>query len=55
MFGWLGTVIGILLVLIAIFMIFFFPSTLEHQAEFGWRGVLLGLILLIIGGLLIFL
>ncbi|MEM5798304.1 MAG: hypothetical protein QXP39_01020 [Candidatus Aenigmatarchaeota archaeon] len=54
MFGLAGLIIGILLIIFGLYMIFFFPSTIEHQAEFSWRGVLLGVIALVIGALLIF-
>ena len=55
MFGWLGIIIGAIFILIAAFLIFFFPMTTAHQTErFGVVGVILGFILLIIGILLIF-
>jgi ABC-type Mn2+/Zn2+ transport system permease subunit len=58
MFGWIGVIIGILLLLFAAFMIFFFPmSTAEasgHQTQ-GWNGVLFGFVAGIIGVALIFL
>jgi len=55
MFGWPGIIIGIIFILLAAFLIFFFPMTTEHQTEkFGVVGVVLGFILLITGILLIF-
>jgi hypothetical protein len=55
MFGWLGVIIGILFIIIAAFLIFFFPMTTVHQTEkFGVVGVVLGFILLIAGILLVF-
>lgn len=55
MFGWLGIAIGILFFLIGGFMVFFFPSTEEHQGDnFGITGVVLGLILLIAAFFLVF-
>ena len=56
MFGWIGTLIGILLLILAALFIFIFPSTVEHQPEpYGWNGVIFGFILGIIGFALIFL
>ncbi len=56
MFGWTGVIIGILLLLFAGFMIFFFPAAREQQPQgFGWNGVLLGFIAGIIGLALLFL
>ena len=61
MFGWTGIIIGILLLLFAAFMVFFFPaSTMEgasgHQPQgFSWNGILLGFIAGLIGVALIFL
>ncbi|MFH1364808.1 MAG: hypothetical protein ABIH52_04090 [Candidatus Aenigmatarchaeota archaeon] len=56
MFGLAGVAVGILLFIIGIFLVFFFPANAEHQpSSFSLVGVILGFILLIIGGLLIFL
>jgi hypothetical protein len=58
MFGWVGLIIGILLLLFAAFMIFFFPAAAEHQPPqhgVGWNGVIFGFIAGIIGVALIFL
>ena len=58
MFGLAGIIAGILLLLFAAFMVFFFPmSTVESsgQQTQGWNGVLLGFIAGIIGIALIFL
>jgi hypothetical protein len=55
MFGIIGILVGLLLILIGGFLVFFFPSTAEHQPHpFDITGVVLGFILLIIGGALIF-
>jgi len=55
MFGWLGIVVGILLILIGGFLVFFFPNTQEHQPPpFGVVGVVLGLILIVAAVVLIF-
>jgi hypothetical protein len=55
MFGLLGVVIGIVLILLGGFLVFFFPSTTIHQGEdFGVAGVVLGFIILLIGGVLVF-
>jgi len=56
MFGWTGVIIGILLLLFAAFMIFFFPASKEHQPDpYGFNGVLFGFIAGLIGVALIFL
>ncbi len=56
MFGALGIVLGILLILLGGFLVLFFPMTEEHQAsEFTKTGVVLGFIFLIIGAFLVFL
>lgn len=56
MLGFLGIVVGILLILIGGFLIFFFPGTEEHQPNsFAWLGILIGFILIAIGVVLIFL
>ena len=56
MFGWVGLIIGILLLLFAAFAIFFYPAAAEHQPHgFGWNGVILGFIAGLIGVALLFL
>jgi NhaP-type Na+/H+ or K+/H+ antiporter len=56
MFGWIGIIIGVLLLLFAAFMIFLFPASQEHQPDpYGWNGVLFGFIAGIVGIVLIFL
>ncbi len=56
MFGIAGIVAGIVLVLISLFLIFFFPSTAELQPyAFDKNGVLLGFLLFFIGIVLLFL
>jgi hypothetical protein len=56
MFGLAGIIVGILLLLFAAFMVFFFPAAQEHQpGGFGWNGVLFGFVVGIIGIALIFL
>ena len=55
MFGILGILVGIVLILIGGFLVFFFPGTEEHQwPPFDIVGVVLGFILIIIGGVLVF-
>lgn len=55
MFGLLGTILGIILIIVGGFLVVFFPATLEHQSqEFSVVGIVLGLIFLIVGVVLIF-
>lgn len=55
MFGWIGTAVGALILLWAIFMIFFFPAMAEHQTDyFGKNGLIFGFVLLLVGVLLVF-
>ena len=55
MFGLIGQVIGIIIIIIGGFLLFFMHAPEEHQpTEFGISFVILGLILIIIGGLLLF-
>jgi hypothetical protein len=55
MFGILGIIIGILLIMLGGFLVLFFPMAPEHQAgQFTKVGVILGFIFLIIGGVLVF-
>jgi hypothetical protein len=56
MFGIVGMIVGIILILVSVFLIFFFPSTAELQSySFDKNGVLFGFLLLFIGIVLIFL
>ena len=59
MFGWIGLVVGILLLLFAAFCIFFLGGTFEHQTtettDYGLNGIIFGFIMGIIGLALIFL
>ena len=59
MFGLIGIIVGILCLLFAAFMVFFFPaSTMRgatgHQSQ-GWEGVLFGFFVGLIGVALLFL
>ena len=55
-FGLAGAALGVILILIGIFLVFFFPAPVEHQSEgLGHVGIVFGLILLVVGGLLVFL
>ena len=55
MFGIVGILVGLLLIVMGGFLVFFFPNTGEHQAPpFDVVGVVMGFIFLIIGGLLVF-
>jgi len=54
-FGLAGSAAGILLILFAIFMIFFFPNAEDHQSShFSWLGIKIGVVSLIIGVILVF-
>jgi hypothetical protein len=56
MFGWMGIIVGVLLLLFAAFMVFFFPAAQEQQPHgFGLNGIIFGFIAGIIGVALIFL
>ncbi|MBI4020737.1 MAG: hypothetical protein HY369_00675 [Candidatus Aenigmarchaeota archaeon] len=56
MFGLLGIAIGILLGLLGVFLVFFFPGVTEHQPEsMSWTGIVIGIFCLIAGAVLIFL
>ncbi len=56
MFGFLGALLGILLLAAGVFLVFFFPSTEEHQPEgMSVTGIVMGLIFLVIGFALLFL
>ena len=55
MFGIVGVAVGIFLLLLGIFLIFFFPQTTVHQGEgFSIAGIVMGFIFLIVGIVLIF-
>ncbi len=55
MFGLLGQVIGVIIILIGGLLMFFLHAPEEHQPpEFGISFIFIGLILVIIGGLLLF-
>jgi|GEM_PF-745946 len=54
MFGWIGVIVGILLLLFAAFLIFFFPAEAEHQYQ-GWEGVIFGFVVGVIGAALLLL
>jgi hypothetical protein len=55
MFGLLGIVVGIILLALGIFLVFFFPNVTEHQpTSMGWTGIVLGFIFIVIGGILLF-
>lgn len=55
MFGIVGILVGLLLILAGGFLVFFFPSTAEHQpSPFDVVGVVLGFIFIIAGGILVF-
>ncbi|MBI4020240.1 MAG: hypothetical protein HY367_02825 [Candidatus Aenigmarchaeota archaeon] len=54
-FGLAGIALGILLALLGIFLVVFFPMSAAHQTEhFSKVGIVTGIVLLVIGGLLIF-
>jgi len=54
MFGLLGAIIGIILIIVGGYMFFFMPMAMEHQPDFGLSGIILGLILMIVGFVLVF-
>ncbi len=55
MFGLLGQIIGIIIIIIGGFLLFFLHAPEEHQpTEFSISFIVLGLILIIVGGLLLF-
>ena len=55
MFGWIGILVGILLIIFGGFLVVFFPSTIEHQPpQMTVGGVILGFVCLVIGVLLLF-
>jgi len=56
MFGTIGLIVGILLILWGIYMIIFFPTQSQIQPEnIGITGIIFGFILLAAGIILIFL
>ncbi|MBL7160564.1 MAG: hypothetical protein ISS93_01795 [Candidatus Aenigmarchaeota archaeon] len=56
MFGVIGFIIGILLIIAGVFLIFFFPAAGEHQPHgMSLTGIVLGIIFLILGFVLILL
>lgn len=55
-FGLLGSIAGIALVIVGVYMIFFLPLSIAHQGEdFGVVGIVTGVVFVIIGLLLFFL
>jgi hypothetical protein len=55
MFGLIGQIIGVIIIIIGGLMLFFLHGPEEHQSgEFGISFIFLGLALIIIGGLLLF-
>ena len=55
MFGWIGILAGIIILLLGIFLVFFFPNVTEHQPEsMSWTGIVMGFVFIVIGGMLIF-
>ncbi|MBI4173637.1 MAG: hypothetical protein HY519_02855 [Candidatus Aenigmarchaeota archaeon] len=54
-YGILGTMAGILLLLVGLYMIFMLPMSHEHQDDaMIWTGIVMGAILVVIAGFLIF-
>jgi hypothetical protein len=55
MFGWIGAIIGILLILLGGFMVLFFPFVAEEQAEsMAITAIITGFVLIAIGAVLVF-
>jgi uncharacterized membrane protein len=55
MFGLVGILGGILLILVGIFLAFFFQAPTDNQPEsMGYLGIVLGLVLIVVGFVLIF-
>ncbi len=54
MFGLLGVIVGIILIIVGGYMFFFMPMTIEHQEGFGISAVIIGLIFMIAGFVLVF-
>jgi len=56
MFGLVGIIVGILLLIAGFFLVFFFPLNVEHQPEtMSITGIVIGILFLIIGFVLVFL
>ncbi len=54
MFGIIGFIVGILLILLGGFMAFFFPSDDRHQSDsIAVGGIVIGLIILLFGFILV--
>jgi len=55
MFGLLGLITGIILLILGGYMVFFFPHAIGYQTEkFSAIGIIAGFVFLLIGALLIF-
>ncbi len=55
MFGIVGIVVGVLMLLFGAFCVFFFPSSHIHQQqELAMGGVIIGIVSLLIGAALVF-
>ena len=55
MFGTIGAIIGIIMLVAGVFLAFFFPGTTAHQPEgFAVLGIIMGIALLAGGILLVF-
>jgi hypothetical protein len=55
MFGILGFVTGIFLLVAGFFMVFFFPGVADHQGEgFSYTGIIVGVLMLVFGVVLAF-
>ncbi|MBU0953331.1 MAG: hypothetical protein KKA90_02840 [Nanoarchaeota archaeon] len=56
LFGLTGGVVGVILLLLGVFLVFFFPGTAEHQGStFSTTGIILGIIFLMLAGAFFFL
>jgi len=55
MFGWIGILIGIFLLILGGYLVFFFPQATDYQPEkFGAMGIIFGFVFLVIGAVLLF-
>ena len=55
MFGWIGTIIGIILILLGGYMVVFFPFVTEEQAEsMALVAIVTGFVFIAVGGVLLF-
>jgi len=55
MFGLAGILAALLLIIIGMFLVFFFPANENHQADsMAWTGILIGLISWVIAAILLF-